>query len=358
MAIDVIRPAELTAEHLKAWRAFQAGDPDLGSPFLTAEWAQAVEAADSPGRVRVAVEHDQGRPMAFLAARVGTMTALPVGAPMSDYQAVVAAPGASPDVNGLLRALGVQRYDFAQAPASQAALAAGFQGVTESRFVDLSGGWPAVQGRLKARGSDLVKDVGKRWRRMEREAGMVTLVTEDPDPEAFDALLRWKRAQYRDTRQTDVLAADWTRRLLRDVLDRRDPAFRGALTTLRIAGRPVAAHLGLQAGGVHHAWFIAHDCDFGRFSPGMVLIVELTRRLADAGAREFDLGPGDYPFKVRLCDQGRPVAYGYVGRRSPAVAVRGAAYAVRRWAEAAPLGRVSALPGKAMRRWDVIRAMG
>jgi CelD/BcsL family acetyltransferase involved in cellulose biosynthesis len=358
MAVDVLRPSELTPEQTAVWRAWQAADPDLGSPFLTPDWAQAVEAAGAPGRARVAMAHEGGRPTAFLAVRAGLFTALPIGAPMSDYQAVVAEPGRSPDLPALLGALGVSRWDFTHVPASQIALAAGFQGRTESRMVDLSGGWPAVVAGLKARGSDLVRDVGKRLRRMEREAGPVELVWDDPDEAAFSTFVGWKRSQYRETRQTDVLAPAWVERLTRDLRGRRDPAFRGLFTTLRVGGRMVAGHFGLQSAGVTHAWFIAHDCDFGRFSPGMVLMTELARRLAEDGGRELDLGPGEYAFKLRLCDAARPLGYGFVGRPSAATAFRGAAYGVRRWAEARPLGAASALPGKAMRRWDVIRALG
>lgn len=356
MTVDVLKPSELTPELVAAWRGFQAADPDLGSPFLTPEWAQVAEQARGPGQVRVAVAHAAGRPTAFLAARRGPFTAVPPGAPLSDYQAIVGAPGADPAP--LLRALGVSRYDFTHAPASQTALAPGFRGEDESRMVDLTGGWEGVVASLKARGSDLARDVGKRWRRMDREAGRPTLVADDRDPEAFGCFVGWKREQYRHTRQTDVLAPAWTARLIRAVLDRREPAFLGRFSSLRIDGRIVAGLLTLQSGGVSHAWFIAHDPAFARFSPGMVLIVELTRVLAEAGGTEFDLGPGEYPFKQRLCDRTRGVGYGFVARPSPAAVFREAAYGLRSWAEAAPLGRASTLPAKAMRRWDIVRALG
>lgn len=356
MAIETLDPAELSAAQAAAWRALQAQDPDGGSPFLSPDWAEAVAAADGPGRTRVAMEHDAGRPQAFLAVRCGPFTALPAGAPLSDYQGVAGRFSARP--GAWLRALGVQRFDFTHAPTGQSALAPGFRGRDESRWVDVSGGWSGVQAGLKARGSDLVRDVGKRWRRMEREVGEPSFVFEDADDEAFAAFVGWKRAQYRTTRQTDVLAPAWTGRLLDDLRHRAGGPLRAVFSTLRVGGRPIAGHLGLQAGGVTHAWFISHDPEFGRYSPGMVLIIEITKALAEAGGREFDLGPGDYPFKVRLCDQIRPVGYGFVGRPSAATALRTAAYRVRDLAERAPLGRASALPGKAMRRWDIVRALG
>lgn len=361
MAIDVLRPSELSDAQLQAWRGFQAADPDLGNPFLSPEWAQAVERARAPGRTLVAMQHAHGRSEAFLAVRAGPFTAQPVGSPLSDYQGVVAAPGVTADLQGMLRGLGVTRYDFTHSPASQSALAAGFQGRQRSCYVDVSVSPETFAKRFRADGSDLLRDIGKRIRKAEREVGPVTFTWRDQDRNALGELFNQKRNQYRATRQTDVLKPAWVGRLMEDLVGRTpsgDPhAFGAMFSTLRIDGRFAAGHLGLHAGPVVHAWFIAHDPAFGRYSPGMVLITELARKLTGEGWKELDLGGGEYPFKARLCDASREIAYGFVGVPSPAAAFRGAAYGIRRAVEEAPLGRVSAWPGKAMRRWDVIRAL-
>lgn len=359
MTIDVLRPSELTSEHLAAWRAFQAADPDLGSPFLTLDWVMAVTRALGDRAARIAVAHQGGRPHAFLAVRPGPFTALPVGAPMSDYQAVIAAPDATVDLPAMLKALGVARYDFTHVPLSQKPFAAGFRGRQTSWCVDLAGGWDGYVAELKAKKSSLLKDVGSRWRRMEREVGEVVFTPVSDNLEDFERLLHFKRFQYQETGQTDVLARGWTQRLMRDMLTMRGEHFGSLFSTLHVGGKLASGHFGLYANGVLHAWFLAHDCDLGRHSPGMVILGELLKHLANEGGwREFDFGPGDYPFKLRMANRGRELGYGFVGRPSPASAVRAAAYWMRSQAEAAPLGAMSALPGKAMRRWDVIRALG
>jgi CelD/BcsL family acetyltransferase involved in cellulose biosynthesis len=73
---------------------------------------------------------------------------------------------------------------------------------------------------------------------------------------------------------------------------------------------------------------------------------------------ELDLGPGDYRFKMSLANVQRPVGHGFVGRLAPATLIRAAEYQVRRAVEALPLGNLSALPGKAMRRMDLLRSLG
>jgi CelD/BcsL family acetyltransferase involved in cellulose biosynthesis len=73
--------------------------------------------------------------------------------------------------------------------------------------------------------------------------------------------------------------------------------------------------------------------------------------------RELDLGPGDYRFKLQLANRTRALAHGFVGGPSPSTLVRSIQYGLRNAAEALPLGRVSALPGKAMRRLDLLAGL-
>ena len=51
------------------------------------------------------------------------------------------------------------------------------------------------------------------------------------------------------------------------------------------------------------------------------------------------------------------MVFGFLGSPSPCHLVRHAAYGVRSMAEALPLGRMSELPGKAMRRLDLLRGL-
>jgi CelD/BcsL family acetyltransferase involved in cellulose biosynthesis len=89
----------------------------------------------------------------------------------------------------------------------------------------------------------------------------------------------------------------------------------------------------------------------------VLLITDVIRWAADRGMQEVDLGPGDYRFKLSLANRTRAVVHGFVGRPSASTLVRDAAYRVREVAEALPLGAASALPGKAMRRLDVMRSL-
>jgi CelD/BcsL family acetyltransferase involved in cellulose biosynthesis len=359
MKIDVVRPRDLTGEDIAAWVRLQ-GDGVLRSPFLTPYWVQAVERAGGPDATgaRVAILRDAGAAVGFLPVRKGRFTALPLGAPLSDYQGLVAAADIAIDPRQLTNALGVQRIDFSSLLVEAPGLGGCARGQAVSHVMDLTGGYDAYGAGRAAAGTDILKDCAKKRRKLEREVGEVVFTAESASSADFEALVAWKRSQYAETRQTDVLGRGWTMRLLRDLHDRRDPELRGVLFTLHAGGKLAAAHYALVTQRVAHAWFIAHDCPMQRYSPGVILITEVARWAAEQGLAELDLGPGDYRFKVSLANRQRPVAHGYIGRLSPATLVRAAEYRVRQAAEALPLGRYSALPGKAMRRLDVWRGLG
>jgi len=357
MKIEVVRPSELTEGEIAAWTRLQGARAELGTPFLSPGWALAVERAYSdPTRARVAVLHESGTPTGFLPARVGRVTAMPLGAPMCDYQGLVAESGLRCDARALVRALGVQRLDFTHMLENDPVFAPFAHGREESFLVDLSDGRAGWEARRKAAGSGLFKDVGRKRRKLEREVGDVVFTARSGSQEDFATLLAWKRAQFRSTGQTDVFDAGWTLRLCQDLFRNPEPDFGGGLFTLHAGGKLLAAHFHLLGPRVVHGWLVTHDADFDAYSPGLQLFDEILSWM-DGSRHEFDFGPVPYGFKDRFSDSRRGIVHGFVGRPSTATLVRAAQYGVRRTAERLPLGRASAWPGKAMRRVDLWRGL-
>lgn len=357
--IDLIRPDELTAEHAALWAAWQAADPTLDTAFLAPEWVRAVEFAHrgAPSHLGVAVLHEAGEVRGFLALKFGAVTALPAGAPMCDYQGLVMQPGATIAPRELVAELGLHRLDFTHWIADQAAFAPHMRGVCRSHIIDVSDGYAAYEAERRAAGTGVLKDIDKKRRKVERELGEVRFTAVSRASADFDQLIAWKRDQLRRTRQTDIFAPAWTRTLLGDLFESRDPDFGGALFTLHIEGKLAAAQFNLRARHGLHCWIIAHDPDLERYSPGMLIFQDIVRWMEVTPYRRLDLGPGDVRFKLQMANAGREVGHGFVGVPSPATLVRTAAYRVRQAAESLPLGRVSGLPGKAMRRMDQWRGL-
>lgn len=355
LSFDVARPSELDRADLDAWLELQAGRPDLHSPFLSPGWALAVERAQGAG-VKVVLVREDGRLKGVLAARVGRWTAMPVGAPLCDVQAFVCAPGFKVEARALVQALGVRRLDFGQMLGTDETFAPFVQGTQSSFVIDAPDGCEAWVAQRKAKGSGLFKDLGKKRRRLERDHGPVRFTALSRDPKDLEQLLAWKSEKFQRTRQTDLFAAGWPRALVHDLLSGPREGADGGLFTLHVGDKLVAAHLTLIGSDVINGWLNAHDDAYEGGSPGLLLFEDLIRWM-DGRYRELDIGPVDYGYKSRFTDVMRQTGHGFVGAPSAAAFVRAAEYGVRRAAETLPLGRVSAWPGKAMRRLDLLRAL-
>ena len=360
MEVDVLRPQFVPPEMVARWRELQRLNPEWDSPFLTCAWPRAVERAqDGVDRgLRVLVLHERGLPVGFMALRKrGPYTATPAGGPMCDYEGLVVEPEIKVDPERLVRALGVQRLDFAHMLASQSAFAPHARGSAASWVVDVSQGYADYAAARRDAGVTALKDLDKKRRKAQREAGPVTFTARSASRADFERLFELKREQYRATGQTDVFAADWPLRLVRNLHGVDEPGFGGALFTLHFGETLAAAHFHLLGERTVHAWMIAHEDRFERYSPGLLLFQDILRWMDKTPYDRLDLGYGDYRFKRELANSQVGVMHGFVGLPSTATFVRHAAYGVRSAAEALPLGPISALPGKAMRRLDLIRGL-
>jgi len=357
--IELIRPSDMSPEMVEHWRALQGSRPSWDSPFLRPDWPLAIERAlgDEDRGVRVAVLRQAGESTGFIAARVGRFTAMAAGAPLCDYQGLVAAPDVKLNARALVAALGVGRFDFSHMLEDEDAFAPHAQGREISWIVDVAAGYETYAAERRAVGITALKDLDKKRRKAEREAGPALFTAHSDTHADLARLLDWKRERYKATGQIDIFASAWPRRLIDDLFTARNAPLSAGLFTLHIGGELAAAHFHLFGSSTIHAWMIAHDPRFERYSPGLLLFQDILRWMDAAPFSRLDLGYGDYRFKRELANAEQGVTHGFVGVASPASLVRGAAYRVRKAAETLPLGAVSALPGKAMRRLDLMRGL-
>lgn len=357
MEIDVIKPRELSPALMAQWLELQRQEGVIDSPFLSPCWARSVEQARGGRGVRVAVLSEGGKVRGFMPVNAGSVTAIAAGGAMSDYEGVVAEPGLAFDPQALVRALGVSRYDFGHLPKSDAAFAPHARGEHLSWVIDVPGGYDAYAAQRRAEGVTALKDLDKKRRKVGREVGETVFTAWSASRADFERLFELKRAQFRATGQTDIFAAGWTMKLVEDLFATRQPGFGGALFTLHIGGELAAVQFHLMGESVIHAWMVAHEPELERYSPGLLLFQDLLRWMDGEPYVRLDLGYGDYRFKRELSNQQVTLMHGFVGVPSAAALVREAAYGLRRTAEAMRLGKLSELPGKAMRRLDLLRGL-
>jgi CelD/BcsL family acetyltransferase involved in cellulose biosynthesis len=355
--VDVLRPKCLPPELAAKWRELQRTNRAWDSPFLSPCWARSVEAARGDDSLRVVVVSHRGEPRAFMSATTGRMTAIAAGGAMCDYEGFVGDPGPDFDPRQLLAALGVGRYDFSHILEEAHVFAPYGRGESRSWIIDLPDGYEAYAAGRRAEGVSALKEFDRKRRKVEREIGPTRFTARATSRADFERMIVLKRDQYHATGQTDVFAAGWTLRLVEALFGLEAPGYGGQLFTLHFGDALAAVQFHLVSDHTIHAWMIAHEPAFERYSPGLLLFQDILRSMDGGPYNRLDLGYGDYRFKRELSNHQQTLIHGFVGDASAASLVREAAYGVRRVAEALPLGRASELPAKAMRRLDLLRGL-
>ncbi|MFN3834607.1 MAG: GNAT family N-acetyltransferase [Glycocaulis sp.] len=350
-SVETVRPEKLGDEARAAWRAFQAADPALASPYFSLGFLDAMAA--SRRDTSVAVLREEGKITAFLPFHRGVMGhARPLGGPLGDHHGYIAAQGTRIHLPSFLKAAGIGALDFHGALGSQTSFQPHAREIDGSWVMDLSAGFDAYVASRTAMESKAFRNLRARRRKLEQAAEGFTVRVHDTRPHVLETALEWKSAQYRRTGHFDVFSVGWTNDLIRNLVAGGLDNASGAVSSLEIGGELAAIHVGMRSERVLHYWFPVYDPAFAVFGPGLALLMEIAEALSQDGVNEIHLGPGEYSFKAELASWQFPVLTGFAAAPSLAGVARGLADSVERSAERLPLGALSKLPGKAFRRLD------
>jgi CelD/BcsL family acetyltransferase involved in cellulose biosynthesis len=307
----VVRPDDIDPEEQAQWRSL-AEQPALGSPFLSWSFAQAM------GRVRddarVAVFREDGRTCGYLAFQVdGDGAGYPIGSTICDAQAVLAPATWSFDARRLIEAAGLHRWSFDHLTVAQPAFHPYELRRHRAPVVELGGGYDAFLQEVRGHSKDLLAQVGRRRRKLEREVGPVVCEWQSSQPgDDMQSLREWKSDQYRRDGTWDRFAEPWIAAAVEQLAGSRDPACTGLLTSVRAGEHLVAVHFGLLGTDRLSWWFPAYNPDFGRYSPGLILLLDLIAEASRRGVLRVDLGRGEHGYKQRVTARSYEVAEGQV----------------------------------------------
>ena len=305
MNVRIVSAGALAASDLARWSELQSAKALYRSPFFRPEFALAVARVRD---VRVAVVEDAGSVAGFFAFEASRRHGRPVGRPFSDYHGPVLDEDAAIDARELVRACGLATWSFDHLPAAITAFAPHVWGQGASPYLDLTDGFDPGA-------SSDIRGAQRRARKLAREVGPLRFVPQSDDPDALAQTIAWKRRQYAATGVTDVLADAGGRELLGHVHASRETGFAGILSVLHAGDQVAALHLGLRAGDVLHSWFPAYNPELHRYSPGLVLLLELAGAAPALGIRELDFGKGEARYKLALATGSVPLHEGCVGAR-------------------------------------------
>jgi len=356
---DIVSPGSLTARQKAAWTAMRTGNRGLASPYFTLEFTDVMAAARTDTRVMTVSRN--GAPAGFLPLHLSRSgVARPIGGPLGDHHGLIT-DTPDLDLKPLLGRAGFGVLAFHGALADQTAFLEGCDGPPEVSWVsDLSAGYDAFIADCTAADAKAMRNIRARQRKLEALDAEVTIRIDDRRPEALSALIAAKREQFHRTHALDAFAVPWTRKVIDTLFRTRTPELAGCLSTLEIDGKLAAAHFGMRSETVLHYWFPVFWPEHAKLGPGLSLFLEMAHALSQDGITAIHLGPGEYDFKRRLSNAGFGVVTGQIRRPSLTNGIVTAGRRIDRFARRLPLGRMSAWPGKAIRRidkWAAIHAL-
>jgi CelD/BcsL family acetyltransferase involved in cellulose biosynthesis len=321
--VTTISAAALTEGQIARWAALQRETPEFGSPLVGPFFAQVVQR--HRGDVQVAIATEAGRDMAFFAFhKVSHGYARPVGAPFSDYQAIVSEPGLKLDGTTFLVEAGIEHIAvsglmdphgiFQNAPLEPSL---GYR-------IHVKDGGAAELERLSAANPKWAKNLRRLATKIDRELGPIHFVMGDQDPAALQAILQMKIEQFHRSGLTNVLRPAWVKAMMQDLFTRTDREFGGCLMTLYAGELLIAGQFGVRQDGWFHPWIVSLDPTARAYSPGIVSHGQMVRYAKDIGIEMIDLAQGHSHYKSQFARNPVTVQAGQVGSRSrPASAAMG-----------------------------------
>ncbi|MDP2212895.1 GNAT family N-acetyltransferase [Phenylobacterium sp.] len=319
LQLQTLHPLDLADADVAAWREMTAGDAAFASPLLGPDFARAVGLVRPDARV--AIWRREGTAVGFLPHHVkGAGLARPIGAPLSDYHALVSHGALDAQVALAVAGLGAFRFTGLIDPKNT--FDSAVRAVRPAYVIRIEESAAAYLEALRAQSPKRFKNYRRLQSKVAREVGELSLCAPDNDLTAFEQLIAWKREQLARTGAHDFLAQDWTRRLMENLFRTIDGDFRGLMITLRIDGRLVAGHFGVRLGDVYHPWIASTDPEMGVFSVGQLFLLQAIAAMPALGLKVYDLGPGHdhykapYALEVRQIAEGTALAAGSIGWRA------------------------------------------
>ncbi|MDN5860701.1 MAG: GNAT family N-acetyltransferase, partial [Pseudonocardia sp.] len=295
MRCTSVRPVELGCTELACWQELVGATPGPHNPFLAPEYALAVAQVRPSARVLVA--EDAGRISGFLAVEEHRRIARPIGSGLTDCEGWTLADGADVPAGDALRAAGLVGWDFETLLDGQVPCGAYRVRRERSPIVGLAEGYEPYLEALRGRSKKWLSSMFRKQRKLEREVGEIRFEFASTDEAALRALMCWKSGQYAQLDEWDRFADPGIVALVSGLMRSTAPGCSGALSVLWAGDMPVAAHAGIHSDSVLSWWFPAYDPAFGRYSPGILVLLHMLEGAGARGIGTVDLGRGPHDYK-------------------------------------------------------------
>ncbi len=352
MKINVIDGKCLTVDHVTAWSHLQNKDSAINNPFLSPEFIMAT--ASVCDNVNVAVLEQCDEFVGFFPfQRVRQNIGRAVAWRISDMHGIVLKKNVHLDAKQLLKECKLSAWHFDHLVASQTLFKPFHHLIEDSPYMDLSEGFEGYQFSRRQSGSSTISQAMRKSRKIEREVGPLRFEMHTTETAAFAALLTWKQEQLNRLQYLDVFQFNWVVELLKLIWCTETKGMAGMLSALYAGERLIAVHLGVRRNDMLSSWFPTYDPAYSKYSPGLILHIELAKKAAEMGIKRIDLGRGYNQMKIGLMSGSIPLAIGSVELRIINNVLRSGWYNTRNLVHASPLGRTPLRVYRALRNWVI-----
>jgi CelD/BcsL family acetyltransferase involved in cellulose biosynthesis len=321
--IQVIPVDQLCSRQLATWSEIQQADPTLSSPFFRPEYARTIASIRSDVQVAVLREgglqegglQKGGRTVGFFPFQTSRhKVAQPIGGWLTEFQGIIAERNANWCAEDLVRGSGLAMWRFDHLLATQQHFEPFHCRSYDSPYMELRGGFEAyLEGRQGGQGT--YRNVLRKARKIERELGPLRFEFHTSSPRVLDHLIQWKTAQYKRTKNLQILRFPWIVELLKRLQTTQEKQFAGVVSALYAGDQLIAAHHGIRSSTNLHIWFPAYDRTYEKFSPGLILLLRLIEAATNEGLERIDLGKGNERYKASFKTGDVPVVLGAVDTR-------------------------------------------
>ena len=311
LEINTIPAASLDEDHIQTWADIRATNPGLDNPCFHSAFTRITGTVCPNTEVGVIKKRGEIRGF-FPFERVSNHTGRAVCAEMSDFHGLITRPDEAIDLRVLLRGCRLSSWGFDHLPADQHSFREYHHNLDDSPYMDLQDGYDRYLEQKKAEGSSVIRQAERKARKIAREVGPLRFVWHDDDVALTDLLVEWKANQLIQKNYANVFALSWLTPLIKRFHQSKEAGFCGVQSVLYAGDQPIAIHSGFLGMPVFSSWIPAYNADFSRYSPGLILHLELARKATELGVARIDLCRGYNQLKRSLMSGAFPVAIGTV----------------------------------------------
>jgi CelD/BcsL family acetyltransferase involved in cellulose biosynthesis len=257
----------------------------------------------------VAVIEEPSRPAVFFPFHRPTRLDSFAGpVPICDYQAFITPMSNNISVRDALRAAGLRTWSFENLIAPNEVAVQTTTTITQPSWcARLHTGFATYAEDLQRTHSSF-KNITRNLKVIARDHGDMRFVCDCADPAVLTRIFSWKAERFNGGDEV----SRWIVEAVDALRTTRTRQFGGVLSALYVGDRLAAAHFGIRSGRTLFYWFPAFNPEFGKYTPGHLLVTLLLQHLQELGCDVLDFGPGGEKYKVYFANTEILVRRGFV----------------------------------------------